>query len=283
MSTSKLSKVFIGLIEFSPHLKKILWHWFYNQLAVKDKAGQLLFMNYGYAIRTEQAGKFELALSVEDEPFRYTIQLYQHVVAGLDLDDKEIVEIGCGRGGGGSFLLRYHKPRFYTGVDLSESAIQWCKQQMQFPSARWLQASASTLPIENSSVDRVINVESSHCYPSMTKFLGEVVRILRPGGYFAFCDMRTLEGVKQLEQEFLESKLKVLKQQIITPEVLRALDLVSQQRQQQILSSVPRFLQSAFRDFVGVQDSGLYKMMVKGEMVYLSCLLQKAIYPDGQQ
>ena len=277
MSASKLGRGFIALTEWSPRLRKLLWHWFYNKLAAKDTAGQLLFMNYGYIKEGEQEGDFALALRSEDEPFRSTIQLYQHVIEDIGLQDKEVLEVGCGRGGGGSFLLRYHAPRFYTGVDLSESAIQWCKQHKQFSNALWLQGSAEALPVADANVDVVINVESSHCYPSMPRFLGEVMRTLRPGGYFAFCDVRTRAGAKQLEQDFAEAGLEVLKCQAITDEVLRALKLVSSQREQQIMSSVPRLLQPAFRDFAGMQDTGLYTMMLKGEAVYICCLLQKKV------
>lgn len=275
--SSTLGKSFIALTELSPRLRKVLWRFVYNKLAVKDKAGQLLFMNYGYAKEAEQEGSFVLRLDPKDEPFRYTIQLYHHVVEEVDLRDKEVLEVGCGRGGGGSFFLRYHQPRFYTGVDLSASAIQWCKEHMQFSNAQWLQGSADALPVPDSSVDVLINVESSHCYSSMLNFISEVFRVLRPGGYFAFCDMRTPAAAEALDRNFAALGLKVLHHKVITGEVLRALERVSEKREQQIMSQVPGFLHSVFRDFVGMKNTALYNMMANGEMVYLSYLLQKIV------
>lgn len=273
MSSSKLVK--IAVTELSPRLRKILWRFIYNRLAVKDTSGEFLFMNYGYVKETEKEGNFSLKLDPKDEPFRYTIQLYNHVVEEIDLRHKEILEVGCGRGGGGSFLLRYHQPCFYTGIDLSDSAIEWCKEHMQFSNGQWLQGSADALPLPNSSIDVVINIESSHCYPSMLDFINEVFRVLRPGGYFTFCDLRKPGVVKTLEHDFMSSGLKVLRRKIITGEVLRALEQVSEKREQQVLSHVPGFLQSIVRNFVGMKNTVLYNMMTKGELVYLSYLLQK--------
>ena len=272
---SMLSKGFIALTEFSPRFRKILWRFFYNKLALKDKAGQLFFMNYGYAKEAEKEGDFLLRLDPKDEPFRYMIQLYHHSVEEIDLCGKEVLEVGCGRGGGGDFLLRYHQPRFYRGVDLSNSAIQWCEEHLQFSNAEWLQGSADALPVSDSSVDAVINIESSHCYPSMLEFTIEVFRILRPGGYFAFCDMRTPAVAETLDRDFAALGLKVLCRKVITNEVLRALERVSEKREQQIISQVPGILRSAFRDFVGMKNTALYNMMINGEIVYLSYLLQK--------
>lgn len=263
---------FLRLTRRSARLRPVLWRWWYNQLASRDRAGQLLFMNFGYA---EENESLALKLEPQDEPFRYPIQLYAHVVSAIDVRGKDVLEVGCGRGGGGSFLVRYREPRFFTGVDLSESAMEWCRQHLPFPNARWLQGRADALPVPDASVDVVVNVEASHCYPSMVGSLSEVTRALRPGGYFAFCDMRRTEGVATLDRSFDESGLKRLEHRVITPQVLRALDRVSPERELRIASRVPRLLRPAFRGFVAVKDTPLYNMLATGKMTYLSYLLQK--------
>ncbi|MDQ8039285.1 MAG: hypothetical protein REH83_02645 [Rickettsiella sp.] len=55
-------------------------------------------MNYGY-LNTDD--KF-LLLEPTDEPHRLFIQLYDFVVNDISLQDKDIIEVGCGRGGGGA-------------------------------------------------------------------------------------------------------------------------------------------------------------------------------------
>jgi len=247
-----------------------LWRFWYDSLASKDRAGELLFMNYGY-----DADEHSLPLLPADEPFRYSIQLYAHVTKGINIAAKDVLEIGCGRGGGGSFIVRYHHPNSYTGVDLSETAIAWCQSKLNLPATQWIHGRADSLPMPNNSVDLVINVESSHTYPSMPLFLREVQRVLRPGGYFAFCDVRMAEQIPELEQQFAESGLDRINLHFITRNVLRALDGITAVREQQILTKVPRLFRAAFRDFAGIKDSILHRMMAADKLQYVSCLLQK--------
>lgn len=229
-------------------------------------------MNYGYA---EEQQKSLPSLQPEDEPFRYPIQLYAHVVGGTELRHKDVIEVGCGRGGGGSFLIRYFSPRSFTGIDLSPQAIEWCRRRMSLQNARWLQGSADALPVPNCCADVVVNVESSHCYPSVPQFLAEVRRVLRPGGRFLFCDMRTANRVSELDRHLSDSGLNLLRRVVVTPQVVRALDRVSQQREQQIKLHVPALLRRALRDLVAVKNTPVYTMLANGEMVYLSYALER--------
>jgi ubiquinone/menaquinone biosynthesis C-methylase UbiE len=272
MQVNWIVAIFVSLTESSSRLRQILWRWVYNKIAFKDTSGKFVFMNYGYNDNKEEC----LSLNNQDEPFRYFIQLYNHVVKDIDLHDKNIIEVGCGRGGGGSFLLRYKNPLSYTGVDLSETAIEWCKRQFQFTNAHWVQGVADTLPVSDNSADVVINVESSHCYPSMEKFLGEVKRVLSPNGYMAFCDIRRSSGVQALDKSINASGLGVLKRYEITSQVLDALDQISSIRDSQITSVFPSIFRKAVRDFAAVKDTAVYNMLKNGEMQYLCYLLQKS-------
>lgn len=262
---------FTGVAHFAPRLRPALWRWWYNELAAKDTSGQLALMNYGYAADDATS----LTLDSQDEPFRYPLQLYAHVVNGIELRGKDVVEVGCGRGGGASFLIRYRKPRSFTGVDLSESAIEWCKRYCNTPGARWLQGRADRLPVQDASMDVAVNVESSHCYPSMADFVKEVVRVLRSGGYFAFCDLRPPGKVEELERSFGAVGLKTIERHEITPHVIRALDHVSNQREAQIVSYVPKLLRGVFRDFVGMKGTVVHEMLARRQLVYMHYVLQK--------
>ena len=93
-------KLFVALTQMVPPLAPALWRWWYNTLARKDDAGELLFMNYGYADDSAP-----LTLAPADEPYRYPLQLYRQVVSGLDLAGRDVLEVGSGRGYRGE---RYH-------------------------------------------------------------------------------------------------------------------------------------------------------------------------------
>src|SRR3990167_6331647 len=94
--------LFVTLTDASSRLRQKLWRWVYDKIASRDKTGKFVFMNYGYNDNTEHP---PLTLKPEDEPFRYFIQLYNRVVCDIDLQDKDIMEVGCGRCGGGSFIV----------------------------------------------------------------------------------------------------------------------------------------------------------------------------------
>lgn len=272
MKANWIAILFVTLTDTSSRLRQRLWRWVYNKIASRDKLGKFVFMNYGYQDKEDSKA---LLLKTEDEPFRYFIQLYNFVVKDINLQNKDIMEVGCGRGGGGAFLLRYKNPRSFIGVDLSEAAINWCKHHFQLNNARWTQGFADALPVADKSIDVVVNVESSHCYPSMEKFLREVKRTLRPNGYLAFCDLRRSTGIKKLDQAMTQSGLNVLKQQDITPQVLNALDHISHTRDDQINTVFPALFRPAIRDFAAVKDTTVYKMLQTDQMKYVFYLLQK--------
>ena len=52
-------------------------------------------MNYGYA------GGEDIHLEEENSAERYALQMYNKLVSKADVEGKKVLEIGCGRGGGG--------------------------------------------------------------------------------------------------------------------------------------------------------------------------------------
>ena len=107
MKTSKSIKLFRFLIRLSPYLRLTLVRWVYNKLAAKNNSEKNIFLNYGYQDETI------LALNPQDEPNRFFIQLYHRAVQDIDLQGKDIVEVGCGQGAGGVYLLQYHISLLY--------------------------------------------------------------------------------------------------------------------------------------------------------------------------
>ena len=68
--------------------------------------------------------------------------------------------------------------------------------------------------MEDESVDLVLNVEASHCYNDQLKYINEVMRILRPGGYHLWADMRIGKPIGPLESMdwTMERQCKVTKE-----------------------------------------------------------------------
>jgi ubiquinone/menaquinone biosynthesis C-methylase UbiE len=226
-------------------------------------------MNYGYADGTRAP-----ALEPRDEAYRYELQLYRHVTDGIDLAGKNVLEVGCGRGGGASYVARYFRPDHILAVDLAAQAVASCQALHRLPNLTFQQASAASLPCASASIDVVINVESSHCYADIEAFIAEVRRVLRPGGYLAFCDMRWPRVAAELRHQFNRAGFVERRHRIITGNVLASLDRLAERRQE-ICHAVPRWLRPAMRDFTGVHDTAVYDMLRAGRLVYVSLLLQK--------
>lgn len=246
----------------------------YEYLSRMDRGANMLFMNYGFADR--DADTEPIRLHDEDEPDRYCIQLYHHVVGEVDLTSRDVLEVGGGRGGGASYIVRHLKPRRLVAVDITRAAIRFCNRYYNIPGLSFVQGDAQSLPLGDKSFDAVVNIESSHCYPAMDRFLYEVYRVLRPKGYFLFADHRSRGHVEALRTQLCQAGFVVLREQRITPSILRALDLDNGRKQRLIERNVPRILQGFFSEFAAMKGTGgVYAKFVSGDKEYLSFVCRK--------
>ncbi|MDD9207991.1 class I SAM-dependent methyltransferase [Georgenia sp. 10Sc9-8] len=252
--------------------RRAAWRAVYELLGARVREPEWAFMNYGYA----PAGGPVLKLAPGDEPDRLCIQLYDHVLAGADLMDQDVLEVGSGRGGGASYVARYVRPRSVTDLDFSRSAVEPCSRHRRAPGLRFVHGDAQAMPFPDASFDAVINVESSHCYPSMETFLAEVARVLRPGGRLFFADLRSAEDVPRLRDQLQGSGLTLRREQDITAEVLRAMQLDNARKLGLVDAWIPRPFHRVFRPFAGVEGTRNFAGLGSGRLRYLSAQLARA-------
>jgi ubiquinone/menaquinone biosynthesis C-methylase UbiE len=255
-------------------VRRFLWQACYEALAKRVSTPDWAFMNYGYAPTTVDADPPPLEAS--DERDRLCIQLYLHVIDHCDLQDRDVLEVGSGRGGGASYMSRYLQPRSMTGMDFSQEAVDLCNRHRLAPSLTFVCGDAQSMPFPASSFDAVVNIESSHCYESMETFLSEVCRVLRPGGRFLFADLRSTEGVNTLREQFDACGLTVERQTDITANVLTALQLDSVRKLELIDAMIPRVFHRPFRAFAGIAGTRNYTGLESGRLRYLSAKLAKS-------
>ncbi len=267
-----LIRLAMKLTELSPRFKRFLWRRWYQYLA-GYQLRDWRFMNYGFGPLNE--GGPRLSLEPADEPNRSSIQLYHHVASAVPVEGLRVLEVGCGRGGGASYVKRYLRPKQLTGVDFSAKAVRFCQGNHHVEGLSFVQGDAESLPFADGSFDAVLNVESSHCYGSMPAFLRQVVRVLRPGGHFLFADLRMATDLDRLHEQLLASGLTVLHREDITPNVLTALRGDSERKLALIEQSVPKRLLSAFRQFAALEGSETYEAFRTGTMVYVRYVMGK--------
>jgi SAM-dependent methyltransferase len=256
------------------NVPKIVWRTCYELLAARVRSPDWAFMNYGYSTGAE-AGRGP-ALQPHDEADRLAIQLYDHTLAAADLSGADVLEVGSGRGGGASYIARYRQPRTVTGLDFSERAVAFCVDHRRAPGLSFVAGDAQSMPFPDDSFDAVVNVESSHCYQSVDRFLAEVDRVLRPNGSLFFADLRTLDGLATLRRQWAGSSLTLQGMSDITDNVLAALRRDSDRKLELIRSFIPRAVRAPVRSFAGIRGTTNYNAFAAGRMRYVSAILTKS-------
>ncbi len=255
-------------------IKRLISRFQYEYLSKIDRKGSILFMNYGWADLDPDAD--ELLLNENDEPYSYCIQLYHHIASVIDLSGKDILEVGCGRGGGASFIMRYLKPNSLVGADITTNAISFCNQHYDIPGLSFVLDNAESLQFNDNTFDVVINIESSHCYTSMENFLKSVCRVLKHQGYFLFADIRPKNQLERLKQQLEKTGLTLIKEEIITPNIIQALNLDNNRKHELIKQVVPKRLQKPYSEFAGMKGTKtFYGKLLNGDMEYVNYTFHK--------
>jgi ubiquinone/menaquinone biosynthesis C-methylase UbiE len=239
-------------------------NYWYPFLSRRLESEDLTCLNYGY----EEDPPMGLPLVESDERNRFGIQLYHRVATQVDINAKQVLEVSCGHGGGASYLVRALHPASYTGLDFNPDGIAFCQKRHHVPGLDFMHGDAENLPFADGSFDAVVNVEASHAYPRLPRFLAEVVRVLRPGGHLLYADFRGRSEFPGWDAALADTQLRQVSERVINPEVLRGLEKNSQRSIELIDRLVPAFLRPFGRRFAGVPGTGLYNDIESGKIEY---------------
>ena len=249
--------------------KKLVVPALYNGISSLDSGSNMLVLNYGY-----DDGQ-EIPLDSAERPLRYRLAMYHHVVNAVDIFGKDVLEVSSGRGGGAAYIARHFQLRSLRGIDLSPKAVQFCRTNYSVPRLAFSVGDAENLDSKDSSYDVVINIEASHNYPDQERFFREVYRVLRPGGFFLYADLRYTDKMAALRNSLASSGLIIVKEEDITANVLSALNKDNDYKKDVIESRVPRFVRGLFATFAGMKGTRFYKGLQSGDLSYFNLLLQK--------
>jgi len=103
----------------------------------------------------------------------------------LALDDKHILELGCGTAEKTRDIATTGANRRLTALDVDPIAHHNNLQSNAPPNVTFLLAGAQDIPLEDASVDIVLMFKSLHHVPlaSLDNALAEIARVLKPAGY----------------------------------------------------------------------------------------------------
>tara|TARA_Y100001934_G_scaffold282524_1_gene396682 strand:- start:2347 stop:3159 length:813 start_codon:yes stop_codon:yes gene_type:complete len=253
-----------------PRIRSRMWNRLYQRMAKSQTDPTFRFMNYGYI------DDFEVNLDEEDEKDRLFIQLYEMNVRDVSLKDKHVLEVGSGRGGGASWIAKTFSPERLVAVDYSGEAVKLCSNWYSSQeNLEFITGNAEMLPLPDESFHIVYNVESSHCYGDIPKFLSEAFRVLIPGGNLCWTDMRDQSTMENMEAQFTEAGFVVETSRDVTGNVIDALNLIEEDRKMMIRKSAPRSLRKSFETFGGVPGTPIYEALKSGRIKYFRYLLSK--------
>lgn len=258
---------------FAQH-KKTNVKTFYDQinssLNTSIYAEDATFFNFGYLPDGRpRSARIELP---PHWPNRNRIDLVLELIGGCDLDDLDILDVGCGRGGTILTIDRFFTAGEIWGLDLSPSAVLFCRRRIADPHIHFVNGESERLPFLDGFFDVVVNVESSCLYPDIYAFYAEAFRVLGPGGRFLYTDLMPVEHMESYMSCLRGLGLTLERDQDITPNVL--LSLASHAERNLEVHDAPAG-KEVMEFFLATPGSKPYRDLQEGRLSYRIWQLKK--------
>lgn len=267
-------KFIIGSLKRFAWFKRLNAKVTYELLAKRISAEDWHFMNYGYV-----PNENEKPVSLPDNPKiqKYPMQMYHYLATKTEVKGKHLLEVGSGRGGGARYIAGALQPASYIGLDIAKSAVDLANKIHPLPNLKFIQGSAESIPLPDNHVDVVLNVESCHAYGSVEKFLSEVKRVLKPGGYLLLVDFRDVNNMDLLRTQLRNCKMEWIEEENIGPNVVQAMEAEDDMKKERIKTLFPSKWQKIFGEFAGVVGSRIHLNLKNKTRLYHRFMLRKGL------
>ncbi len=247
---------------------------FYNEVSSQldnDIYGDAsFFLNYGYVA---DGSPQHAAVPLPDHYInRNSVKLVLELVGSVAVAGRDVLDIGCGRGGTAHVLKSFFNAGTVTGLDLSPVAIAFCTRSHGDATTRFVEGDSERLPFAAASFDIVTNVESSHSYPNVHRFYAEVARVLRPGGHFLYTDALSLPQFALARGLFEQMGLALKRDTDITGNVIKSCDEVASARVGAFRAGNDAELMN---NFLATPGSDVYRDLQSGRWNYRILHFQK--------
>ncbi|MFZ2726396.1 MAG: class I SAM-dependent methyltransferase [Methylococcaceae bacterium] len=175
--------------------------------------GKILLNNCGY-----------FPVSLQDDN-ACQLQLYIELMKTAAIKTTEkitLCELGCGQGHGGIFLLKnyFTSNSDFTGFDISELAITYCKLKYRRIKNASFAVNKQGIPCADESFDVVMSVETS--VPRYDENLMAVYRCLKPDGLFVFFETYIVSDKHNIDQQLERHGFEIVEKNNVTDKVVAA-------------------------------------------------------------
>jgi SAM-dependent methyltransferase len=97
-------------------------------------------------------------------------------------DGDRVLDVGCGTGSLSFALPERANISAVVGVDRAQAYVEFARTRNDDPRITFRQADACSLPFEEKSFDKAFSMLVLHFIPDSAKAVGEMRRVVRPGG-----------------------------------------------------------------------------------------------------
>jgi phosphoethanolamine N-methyltransferase len=116
----------------------------------------------------------------------------ERVLANIDLEDKRVLDLGCGSGGITLFIARRFNPKQIVGFDVELPVIEQARHRAteggMAGRVEFTQAPPGRLPFADESFDVVFSKDAMVHIADKEAVFADIFRVLKPGGTFAASD-----------------------------------------------------------------------------------------------
>jgi len=225
------------------------------------------YMNLGFQVEQD------VEIEDEDKWFQPNINLYYKILQDNKVKNTSVLEVGCGRGGGCYFFVKYGKATSVYGLDKSNQNIKLCQKYFNSKEYKFSIGDATDFKL-NQNFDYVINLESSHSYPNLLNFYECVKNVLKNEGLFFYADIFVSSELKEIESKMEIAGLTIVGKENITDGVVKSIEKNSI-RWFPFSTKYPKLTPSFVKVFNASLHSDIFKKLKNGELQYYCYVVKK--------
>ncbi len=118
-------------------------------------------------------------------PARYYQPAYRHIAASMDIRQGALLDVGCGPGWVSIHAAAGNPELDCVGIDTSAEMIRIARRNAA-GACTFKQMDAARIAYPDATFERIVAVQTMHHWKDAAAILGELHRVLKPGGR---CDL----------------------------------------------------------------------------------------------